>query len=195
MRSGTCPDHRRRSRSRCSPRPPALRCSRQRPCCTPRPRESLSGRSCSRSPEQGKLFGLWLYTVALGDQHRDVWRAPIAAGRGRHGGKELEARSGSIAAAPTVVMGLLNSAATAAAPRRGSRARGRCAPRTVPWQGTAGRSRRSGSWCQRRCDRQPHASRLNLFQLEQCGCECVPRLVVSRGSGGGCSCGRGRGVV
>ena len=35
-----------------------------------------------------------------------------------------------------------------------------------------------------------HSSRLNLFQLEQCGCRCVPRLVVCRGSGG-CRCGRG----
>ena len=141
--SGTSPDSRRVRRSRCSPRPPALRCSRQRPCCTLRPRYSLSGQSRPRGPELKKFTGLWLHTVTLGDQHRDVSRAPIAAGRGRPDGQELEARSGPMVAAPTVVMGLLDTAATAAAPRRDSRARSRCAPGGETWQGTAGRSRRS----------------------------------------------------
>ena len=142
--SGTSPDSRRVRRSRCSPRPIALRGSRRRPDCTLWPRESLSDRSRPRGPELKKFTGLWLYTVTLGDQHRDVSRAPIAAGRGRRGCQELDARSGPMIAAPTVVVGLLDPAATAAAPRRSSRARSSCAPGIVPWQGPTGRSRRSG---------------------------------------------------
>ena len=55
------------------------------------------------------------------------------------------ARSGPMAAAPTVEVGLLDSAATAAAPRRGSGARKNVLVERVPWQGTAGRSLRSDS--------------------------------------------------
>ena len=55
------------------------------------------------------------------------------------------ARSGPMTAAPTVVMGLLDTAATAAAPRRGSEARKNVLVERVPWQGTTGRSLRSDS--------------------------------------------------
>ena len=60
--------------------------------------------------------------------------------RGFHGALELSARSGPTTAAPTVDVGLLDSVATAATPRRGNGTRRRRSG-TVPWQGAAGRSR------------------------------------------------------
>ena len=56
----------------------------------------------------------------------------LRRGRGVREALELSARFGPTTAAPTVVVGLLDTVATAATPRRRSRARSRCAPGRVP---------------------------------------------------------------